>query len=194
MRNDEWVDQHPSQHRSQADAVAHVRAALTGRSGTRWVGVDGYGASGKTTFAGMLQAALDGSIVVHVDDFAKPGVPTWEQLRFLDQVVEPLMAGRTARYQRWDWATDTGREWIVVEPGQIMIIEGVSSTDIRLGIDWDVTLWVDAPVETRLARALARDGEAMRRTWVEEWIPAEDAYVAAQQPQRRVDLVVCGTQ
>lgn len=184
MRDDGPVD--------TMDPVEQVRAALAGRTGTRWVGVDGYGASGKTTFAARLHAALPDAVVVHVDDFARPGVPGWERDRFLDQVVRPLVAGRPARYQVWDWATDSGGEWIDVPPGQTMIIEGVSSTDTRLGVDWDVTVWVEAPLDTRLARALERDGAAMMPTWLHEWIPSEDAYVAAQRPDLRADLVVNG--
>ena len=127
------------------ELVERVRAALAARSGTRWVGVDGCGAAGKTTLAARLHAALPGSVVVHVDDFARPGVPTWEHDRFLAQLVEPLRAGRRARYQRWDWHADAGRAWVEVDPGRVMIIEGVSSTDVRLGIDWDCTIWVEAP-------------------------------------------------
>ena len=78
--------------------------------------------------------------------------------------------------------------------GRVMlVVEGVSSTDVRLGVPWDVTLWVDVPAEVRLARALARDGEAMREQWVDRWMPAEDAYEAAQRPQDRVDAVVVGS-
>lgn len=185
MRHDGGVD--------VTAVLAHLHRRLAGRTGTRWVGIDGCGASGKTTLAARLHAALPGSVVVHVDDFARPGVPTWERDRFAAQLLAPLAAGRTARFQRWDWSSDSGQEWIEVPPGQIVLVEGVSSTDVRLEVDWAVTIWVDAPLEVRLGRALARDGEAMMPTWLEQWIPEEDAYVAAQQPQDRVDLVVSGS-
>lgn len=186
MRNDRRVD--------VTDLLPRLRRALGGWSGTRWVGIDGCGASGKTTLAARLQAGLPDSVIVHVDDFARPGVPTWERDRFTAQLIQPLAAGRAARYQRWDWATDTGQEWIEVPPGQIAIVEGVSSTDVRLDIDWAFRIWVDTPLEVRLARALARDGAAMMSTWLEQWIPEEDAYVAAQHPQDRADLVVSGSE
>ncbi|RYZ31595.1 MAG: hypothetical protein EOP01_03045 [Propionibacteriaceae bacterium] len=172
------------------EAAAFVRDRLAGRSGTRWVGIDGLGASGKTTLAATVAAALPGAVVVHVDDFARPSVETWERDRFVAQVLEPLVAGRPARYERWDWASDASLGWVDVAPGLPVVVEGVSSTDVRLGVPWDVTLWVDAPDEVRLARALARDGEAMREQWVERWRPAEEAYEAAQRPQERVDAVV----
>ncbi len=172
------------------EAPAFVRGRLAGLGGTRWVGIDGKGASGKTTLAAAVVAALPGAVVVHVDDFARPSVETWERDRFVAQVLVPLAAGRPARYERWDWDSDTSAGWSDVPVGVPVVVEGVSSTDVRLGVPWDVTLWLDLPAEVRLARALARDGEAMREQWVERWMPAEDAYEAAQRPQDRVDGVV----
>jgi uridine kinase len=175
------------------DAPAFVANRLVGLTGTRWVGVDGKGAAGKTTLAVRVAEALTDAVVVHVDDFARPSVATWERDRFVAQVLLPLAAGRPARYERWDWGRDSSAGWTEVPAGVPVVVEGVSSTDVRLGVAWDVTLWVEAPSEVRLARALARDGEAMREQWVERWMPAEDAYEAAQRPQDRVDAVVSGT-
>ena len=77
----------------RSDPAAAVVAALDGRHGTRWVGVDGKGASGKTTLAARIAAALPGSVIVHIDDFARPDVRGWERDRFVQQVVRPA-AGR----------------------------------------------------------------------------------------------------
>ena len=172
------------------EAPSFVRARLAGLTGTRWVGIDGKGASGKSTLATAVAAVLPEAVVVHVDDFARRSVPTWERDRFVAQVLVPLQAGRPARYERWDWDRDVGAGWSQVPVGVPVVVEGVSSTDVRLGVPWDVTLWVDVAYEVRLARALARDGEAMREQWVERWMPEEDAYEAAQRPQDRVDAVV----
>jgi hypothetical protein len=175
----------------RADEVpAFVRGRLAGLGGTRWVGIDGKGASGKTTLAAAVAAALRDAVVVHVDDFARPSVETWERDRFVAQVLVPLAAGRPARYERWDWDSDASAGWAEVPVGVPVVVEGVSSTDVRLGVPWDVALWVEVAYEVRLARALARDGEGMREQWVERWMPAEDAYEAAQRPQDRVDAVV----
>ena len=41
--------------------------------------------------------------------------------------------------------------------------------------DYDVRVWVEAPYDVRLARGVERDGEDARGTWVERWMPMEDA-------------------
>ncbi|CAM5506312.1 Para-aminobenzoate synthase OS=Streptomyces glaucescens OX=1907 GN=SGLAU_05765 PE=4 SV=1 [Streptomyces glaucescens] len=69
----------------------------------RLVAVDGHAGSGKSTFAAELAAALGGAPVLHLDDIA-----SHEELfdwtgPLLDQVIEPLREGTTARYAPYDW-------------------------------------------------------------------------------------------
>lgn len=178
---------------SVEEVVDRVRRALIDCRGTRWIGVDGKGAAGKTTLAERIAAALPGAVVVHIDDFARPDVQGWERARFVAQVLEPLLAGRSARYQRWDWGSNTGAEWHEIAVGHPVVVEGVSSTDVRLGVPWDFTIWVEVSREARLARALERDGPDLLDRWLTDWMPSEDAYEAEQRPQDRVDLIVDGS-
>jgi uridine kinase len=175
--------------KSVVDPVAAVVAALDGKDGTRWIGVDGKGATGKTRLADRIAVALPSSVIVHIDDFARPDVQGWERDRFIRQVLKPLLAGRPGRYQRWDFDRNVGAEWHTVPSGVPVIVEGVSATDERLGVPWDFTIWVEAPYRVRLARALERDGPERMDRWLTDWMPSEDAYEAAQRPQDRVDLV-----
>jgi uridine kinase len=175
--------------KSVVDPVAAVVAALDGKDGTRWVGVDGKGATGKTRLADRIGAALPRSVVVHIDDFARPDVQGWERERFIRQVLKPLLAGRPGRYQRWDFDRNAGAEWHTVPSAVPVVVEGVSATDERLGVPWDFTIWVEVPYQVRLARALERDGPERMDRWLTDWMPSEDAYEEAQRPQDRVDLV-----
>ena len=174
------------------DAVpAWVRERLAGRPGTRWVGVDGFGASGKSTLAQRIAAELPWAHVIEVDDFARAGVRGWDRELFCAQVLLPLLAGRPARYLRWDLVADAGLNWVEVPPGVPVVVEGVSSTDDRVPVPWDVTLWVAAPAPVRRRRILARDGDpALLERWRTDWLPSEQAYAAAQRPWLRVDLIV----
>ena len=82
---------------------AWVRQRLAGRTGTRWVGVDGFGAAGKSTLARRIAAELPGAQVIEVDDFAAAGVRGWDRELFCAQVLEPLLAGRPAATSGGTW-------------------------------------------------------------------------------------------
>lgn len=177
---------------SAAEAIAAACALPADR--TRYIAIDGQGGAGKSTLAARLALEVPAAAVVHADDFASPSVPEWDFERFRAQVLVPLLAGRPGHYQRWDWDTDTGAEWHDVPVGVALILEGVSATRREIEAPWDLTVWVDAPEDVRLARALQRDGPAAMATWRTVWIPEENAYIARERPQERVDLIVSGTE
>lgn len=176
---------------SPAEAVA-AAVAVTRPGRTTFIGVDGRAGAGKTTLADRIAAAVGGT-VVHVDDFAGPHVPEWDWPRLQEQVVDPLLAARPGRYQRWEWNRDEPAEWHDVPTGVPVIIEGVSCTRSELSVPWTLQIWVDAPRETRLRRAIDRDGAAMLPHWLDVWMPSEEAYIARDRPEQRVDLIVSGT-
>ncbi|MGZ4454286.1 MAG: hypothetical protein ACXVWX_15310, partial [Nocardioides sp.] len=69
--------------------------------------------------------------------------------------------------------------------------EGVGAA--ALPVDpWAVLrVWVEVPEELRLARGVARDGEALRHEWL-RWAALEQAHFAADGTRERADLVVDG--
>jgi uridine kinase len=175
-----------------ADVAARIKEVRRSKPGTVLVAIDGAGGAGKSTLAVSIARRVGNCYVICLDDFARPSVPGWDRDRFRRQVLDPLLGGRDAFYQRWDWPTDSGAEWHRVPSGSVVIIDGVSSTRTELGDCWDLTVWVEAPRSVRLARGVERDGEAMRSQWTEVWMAEEDAYIATQQPQQRADLIVHG--
>ncbi|MEO6885449.1 MAG: uridine kinase [Jatrophihabitantaceae bacterium] len=178
---------------TQARAIAEIARLVDRRPHrTVFVGIDGPGAAGKSTFAARMAQAVPRAMIVAVDDFSGPRFAEWDWLRFCEQVVTPLKAGDPARYQRWDWDSDAGAEWHELEPGTVVLVEGVSSTRSEVGSPWASRIWVDTPAEVRLERALQRDGQALMSKWVHEWIPSEQRYITAQAPQRHADLIISG--
>ena len=169
-----------------------VAARLAGLSGTRWVGVDGLGAAGKTTLAAAIDAALPGAVTVSVDDFARPGVATWDHDRFRREVLEPVRQGRPGSYRRWNLVTERAGARVVVPVGVPIVVEGVSATDREVGVPWDVQLWVEAAEDVRRERIRRRDPPELLARWERDWWPQEQAYLRDQRPDRRADAVVAG--
>ncbi|MDR4928083.1 NB-ARC domain-containing protein [Peribacillus simplex] len=168
--------------------------------------IDGRGGSGKSTLASRIQAECPSSAVVHMDDFYLPSSdrvqlpPSQKQIgadydweRVLNQILKPLTNGQDARYQRYDWKTDTMAECHDVPAEGVIIIEGTYSIRKELAGYHDFTIWVECPRDQRLKRGLERDGEEARQMWEDHWMVHEDLYVSAQNPQERANLVVDGT-
>ena len=178
----------------RSQLVAQLVAAVRTRPGrVRVVGIDGCAGAGKTTLASQLGAALGDVPVVHTDDFASHDVPLEWWPRMLHDVIEPLLRGEPASYQPYDWVNRRPADTTVtVEPNDVVIVEGVGATRRAWRDRLALRIWVDCPRDLRLARGIARDGEELRGFW-QEWMKAEDAYVADERPETYADVVVDGS-
>ncbi|HSK23860.1 MAG TPA: hypothetical protein VK906_11815 [Egicoccus sp.] len=158
---------------------------------TRLVAVDGFGGAGKSTFAAAFAAAAGDAAVVHLDDLVHGWEGGVDLPRVRGQVLDPLLQDRPARYQRYDWARRRLAEWLTVPAGGVVVIEGVSTLRWEFGDPWDLRVWVETPRDRCLERGLQRDGEAALPLW-QAWMAEEDAYVAADDPRSRADVIVAG--
>lgn len=188
----------PSQDRPREDAPRVERYAdLADRlgapehHGVQVVAVDGGSASGKSTFASRLAAALGSAPLVHTDDVA------WHHSFFdwwpllADEVLRPLRAGRRVSLRPAAW-TERGRPGSIdATPAPVVVVEGVGAGRRELATLIDVVVWVDADRRVARERGLARPGEDP--TFWDTWMAAEEAHLAADRPWTRADLVVDAT-
>lgn len=162
----------------------------------RLVCVDGPAGSGKTTLARAVRdaAAELGSVdLVQVDDLLDGwGGLTGAGRTLEDDVLGPLRQGRPGRYRRYDWHTARFAEEVPVAPVDLLVVEGVGSWRTSYA-SWVTTLvWLEAPRDLRLARWVARDGEALRAHW-DPWLTDETALFRREGTRERADLVVDGS-
>ncbi len=156
---------------------------------TRIVAIDGPGGAGKSSLALALAEPL-GAQVVQTDDFASWENPLdwWPEL--IERVFEPLREGKLASYRPTSWGGGE-RAPVVVEPGGIVLVEGVSASRRAFRPYLAFSIWVETDREVRLARGLERDGLDARGLW-ERWMAGEDQYVASERPAEHVDVVLPG--
>jgi len=164
------------------------------------IGIDGPGASGKSTLAISLADVLGNASVVHGDDFYLPSSlrPTtnfgvgdqYDLARLLGEVVQPHAEYRDICFQRYDWDRDRLDGWTEVPANNHLVVEGTYSTEARLRDLYTYRIFCDANKSLRLARGLQRDGEDARSRWLDEWMPAENQYFMAQQPAAHAHLVL----
>jgi uridine kinase len=148
------------------------------------VGIGGHGAAGKSTLSRMIAEAQ----IVSTDEFWDGDA--FDIPRLAREVVRPLSLGEAARFASFDWSAGRPRGTRTVPARGVVIVEGVCALHRTLRDAYAVRVWVDAPADVRLARAVARDGEEARRRWVEEWMPSEDRYVERDDPRSCAHLVV----
>jgi uridine kinase len=159
---------------------------------TKVIAIDGPGGSGKSTLADRLSSALGHVPIVHTDDFASWETPLEWWPRLLNQVLEPLVANKTARYQRYDWETRRLAEWHAVPPTTFLILEGVSASREAFRPFLSYSIWVETPRDERLRRGLERDGIEAVDQW-QGWMTAEDDYIQREHPMEKADVIIDGT-
>ncbi|MBO0608144.1 AAA family ATPase [Myceligenerans salitolerans] len=160
----------------------------------RLVCVDGPAGSGKTTLAAQLADALEVP-VVHMDDLYEgwEAGPTGGAANLRRWVLEPLAAGRHARYRRYDWEGACWAEWHDVPPSVHLVVEGCGSAARQVdGFPGGVLrIWVEADDDERLRRGLARDGEEARDHWI-RWMRDEGDHFARERTRERADVRLDG--
>ncbi|WP_250445452.1 (d)CMP kinase [Actinotalea sp. C106] len=172
--------------------AGQVRASAPRLGPVRLVCVDGPAGSGKTTLGAALAREL-GCPLIHMDDLYAGWSGLDEDLsqRLGDQLLAPLLDGRTARYQRYDWVSGSFAEWHDLPPTECLVLEGCGSGQRVVAEHAVLVAWVDAPADLRLERGLRRDGTEMREQWL-RWMGLEAVHFAREGTRERADVVVDG--
>ena len=176
--------------------VDRTRRAAPTLGSNRLVCIDGRAGSGKSTLGRAVHAVAStfgSSYLIHLDDLLDGWSGLARVSRTLDRdVLTPLRDGRPGRYRRYDWVLERFAEAHLVEPVEILVVEGVGSGAASYSSSTTTLVWVDAPGELRLARGMARDGEAMRPRWL-QWMADEDALFQRERTRERADVIVDGS-
>ncbi len=155
---------------------------------TTVVAVDGPSGSGKTSLATGLAAATNADLL-HLEDL----YPGWHGLEatppLVRQALEAIAAGEIGEVNRWDWEADRPGAVRRVPPARLLILDGVGSGAAMIRPYLSLLMWVEAPLEARRRRALARDGDVYAPFW-NIWAAQEDRHFAAEQTRIHADLII----
>ncbi len=164
------------------------------------VAIEGGSASGKSTLGALLQEVY-GCNLFHMDDFflqmhqrtperfMEPGGNV-DYERFKEEVLDPLKTGAPFSYRVFDCSVMALGETVPVQPQRLSIIEGAYSTHPHFGDAYDLTCLIDIDEQAQSARILARNGEAMHKRFINEWIPLEKRYFEATDIRRRCTMIL----
>jgi uridine kinase len=176
------------------------------------VALDGGSGAGKSTLTAQL--AQRGAVaVVPLDDFWSAMIPdaAWDQwsvearaaavfdwARVRRDALEPLLAGRTARWYPVDFAAGAQADGtyrlqetaVRCAPAPIILLEGAYAAHPALTDLVHVTILLDVPVTERHRRLAGREPAAFLAQWHRRWDAVEADYFTHLRPRSTYDLVV----
>ncbi|PIR04480.1 MAG: hypothetical protein COV59_00695 [Candidatus Magasanikbacteria bacterium CG11_big_fil_rev_8_21_14_0_20_39_34] len=200
-------------HKTYGDLVEKIKD-LQQKKELVFVGISGLGGSGKSTLSSRLHDEMKDATLVCVDHFYLPSEKRgkthnseniisncfdWDRLEsFLTALSKP---GCCTRYQKYNWNTDCLDDWVNIHSEGLVIVEGIYCLQDRLAHKYDLSVWVDTPVELRFERSIQRDKEGrfkgkseeeIRKMWKEIWIPQDDRYFQKYRPDMKADILLSG--
>ena len=138
--------------------------------------------------------------MIRADDFfLRPEQRTPERLaepggnldreRMKEEVIDHLRDG-ALRYTPFDCQVMALGEPLSLPAAEVTIVEGAYSLHPYFGPYYDLSVFVTADQETRLARIGARKGHNNVENFRTRWIPMEERYLAAFGIEERADLII----
>lgn len=198
------------------DELSNALLAVRPDHPTR-VAIDGVDGVGKTTLADELVVPLRraGREVVRasVDGFHNPRamrylrgadsaegyyLDSFDYAALKSALLQPLVhAGAPFRAAVFDYRVDAAVDAPprTASSDAILLFDGVFLQRPELDGCWDVAIWVDAPFEVTVARAVARDAarggdsEGTRRKYRDRYVPGQQMYMGRCRPRERADMV-----
>ena len=177
------------------------------------IALDGGSGAGKSTLASMLQQEID-CAVVQLDDFFAANIPDWEWdsrsvverardvfdwQRVRSDALEPLLAGKAARWQPFDFAAGLrsdgtyglSKQWVEKQPAPVIVLEGAYSASPQLADLVHLKVLIDVPIPERHRRLQERehDKQFLQR-WHSRWDRVEEYYFDEVRPKSSFDLIV----
>ena len=183
------------------------------------VAIDGVDGAGKTTLADELTPVIEGAgrgvVRASIDGFHHPRRRRYRRGSYSPEgyfhdsfdyealrstLLDPLGPGGSSRFRTavFDYRTDD----VVKAPlrtakaGQILLFDGVFLLRPEVERCWDLTIWVEAPFEVTVERAVRRDASnnseeaTIRDRYERRYVPGQRLYLSQCRPNDRAEIVL----
>lgn len=163
------------------------------------VAIDGRCGSGKTTLGTLLACDLHADLL-HMDDFflqeyqrtparyAAPGENVDHER--VEEVLKQWRLHNPFSYQKFDCTQMALGETVSLVPGNILVVEGSYCMHPQLRKYYDFCVFVTIDPSAQKKRLLQREGKEKLAVFEARWIPLEEKYFAAFEPEKQADLVL----
>lgn len=187
-------------------ATELIRDVMQENSRPILVSIDGRSGAGKSTISKEIVNSL-GGVVITSDDFWVGGSDKvwdkrtpkqraemaidWKRIR--NEVLMPLIAGKSAKWHPFDWAKGKGlsQETHKSEPVKLIVLDGAYSSKPELQDIIDLSVLVEMKDDKkRRERLIKREGVEYMNDWHSRWDPAEDYYFSKVRPRSSFDIII----
>ena len=156
--------------------------------------IDGPAGSGKSTLASEIARAFAGTYdieVIHLDELYNGWDDALSEELFLQisQLIAAQRAGKATDLAIYDWSAAAFSGSREVKAVQLLIIEGVGSSNHLLHANLTTSIWLDIDQSIGLARVLERDGDEIRDEML-KWQKMESEYFARDLTRERADFIL----
>ena len=156
--------------------------------------IDGPAGSGKSTLASEIARAFSGTYsieVIHLDELYNGWDDALSQDLFhrIAQLIAAQRAGQATDLAIYDWSATSFSGSREIKNAQLLIIEGVGSSNQLLHANLTTSIWLDIDQSIGLARVLERDGEEIRGEMV-KWQKMESEYFAHDLTRERAEFIL----
>lgn len=161
------------------------------------IAIEGFGGSGKTTFAELLSQALGDAYVIAIDDFIvkeKVTEKSWDKgafdrKRLEQQVLIPATNGEPISYEKLLWAENKLSKPKKLPTVDYLLVEGISAYHPDIAHYYDYKIWIDTPIEIAKKRGHARDGSNENAVHWDLWAENDLRYQQKYHPEQAADFV-----
>jgi len=166
---------------SRLPVVEDLAARIAGLRRPARVAIDGVDAAGKTTLARELAALLPGAIRISADDFLRPPAERYRRGRdspegyYLDSFDHAAL-----------------RSAVLAQEG-LVLVDGIFLLRPELNDLWTFRIFVHAPLEISIERAIRRDGPETAPLYRDRYAPGQRLYLDAVRPVELADAIVDNT-
>jgi len=156
--------------------------------------IDGRCAAGKTTLAGQI-ADRYGCAIVHLDDFFLPkgmekkGYGNLERDRLISEVLLPLSQGKEVNYRIFSCHAQKYVKTVTIPAECSVVIEGSYALLPEFRFAYTHSIFMTVSEEEQANRIRRRNGEEGYAVFAARWIPDEECYIAACNPQLAADRI-----
>jgi uridine kinase len=158
------------------------------------IAIDGPAGAGKTTLAEHLSAALGlkyKCTTLHMDDLYNGWDSPFDQHLTKSLTIACTSHRNSESYSLpfFNWSSGTFKESVVIPSADLLILEGVGSTQSAIRPYLSASIWIDIEPAQGLSRVLARDGVGITEE-MQNWLVQQEEHFLEHESKSAADFVL----